>query len=48
MKDLFILLSNLHDHGPANLELIANEYLLGSAKAQVKNLDELFKQADAN
>ena len=27
MKDLFLLLSNLHDHGKANIELIANELL---------------------
>lgn len=30
MKDLFLLLSNLQDHGPANIELIANEFLQSS------------------
>ncbi len=30
MKDLFLLLSNLHDHGKENIELIANEFLQSS------------------
>ncbi len=42
MKDLFLLLSNLHDHGAANIELVANEFLESSQKAQVKSLDALF------
>ncbi len=30
MKDLFLLLSNLQDHGTVNIELIANEFLQSS------------------
>jgi hypothetical protein len=30
MKDLFLLLRNLHDHGTANIEKIANEFLQSS------------------
>jgi hypothetical protein len=30
MKDLFLLLSNFHDHGKSNIELIANEFLSSS------------------
>ena len=48
MKDLFLLLRNLHDHGTANIEIIANEFLQSSQKAQVKSLDALFNQADAD
>ena len=46
MKDLFLMLSNLQDHGTSNIELIANELLSTSDKAQVKTLDALFNQAD--
>jgi hypothetical protein len=48
IKDLFLLLSNIHDYGTPNIELIANEFLLSSKKAQVKSLDALFNQADAD
>ena len=46
MKDLFILLRNLNDHGPRTIELMANEYLAESKNSKVKTLDELFKNAD--
>jgi hypothetical protein len=46
MKDLFILLRNLNDHGPKTIELMANEYLAESKNSKVKTLDELFKNAD--
>jgi hypothetical protein len=48
MKDLFLLLSNLNDHSKANIELMANELLQSSLKAQVKSFDALFTQADAD
>ena len=48
IKDLFQLLSTLHDQGPSNIELIANEFLKSSMKAQVESLDDIFKKADAD